>query len=369
MLVKVRENHSLAYGEATLVLVKEKIVPHSFGRYIFINGEDYQSGLVPEEIVVHELTHVRQGHTYDILFIELLITFCWFNPVFYLYRNKIKQNHEFLADDAVVGANNVIIPDYLSILINYIPQNKKISFTSNFNFLITKKRLVMMTKTTSKKRALCSSIALIPVFIAAICVFSTKTVALDMNVLSEQTIGSIEISTQDNSKLADLLKDSVFAARHKEYNQIFKKCIDEKDERKIVNLGSLSKEDRDRMKEIFLSMSPEQQAAQNIIFRRKTFDEKIPTKEQYESWKDPAEYGIWLDDKRIENSELNRYQPSNFGFYSVSRLARNATNYGKYVYQLNLYTTKYCGRVNTDETMNIAVNFQGYIQGIKNNSN
>jgi len=47
---------------------------------------------------------------------------------------------------------------------------------------------------------------------------------------------------------------------------------------------------------------------------------------------------IKLDGKRIENAELNRYQPSDFSYYSVSRLERNAKNYGKHVYQLNLYT-------------------------------
>jgi len=127
MLAFSRKNGYKDYNGARIVLVKDKLVPHSFGRYIFINSEDYNSGLVPDEIMIHELTHVRQRHTFDILFIELLISFGWFNPVFYLYRNKIKQNHEYLADDAVVGTNKALVPDYFAILLNQIPQNKKIS--------------------------------------------------------------------------------------------------------------------------------------------------------------------------------------------------------------------------------------------------
>jgi len=86
-------------------------------------------------------------------------------------------------------------------------------------------------------------------------------------------------------------------------------------------------------------MTPEQQAVLSLIpQRRKAPDAKIPTKEQFESWKVPSEFGVWLDGKRIENAELNRYQPSDFSFYFVSRLMRNAKNYGKHVFQLDLYT-------------------------------
>ena len=354
-------NNKLDYRGAKIVLVNKQITPYSFGQYIFINREDYCSGLVPDEIIVHEWAHVRQRHTYDILFIELLIAFGWFNPVFYLYRNKIRLNHEFLADEAVVGKNRAIVPDYLSILINHIPQNRKISFNSNFNYLFTKKRLVMITKITSKKRVWCSSIALIPAFIAAVFIFSTKTIAQhDMNVLPEPPNGSIEIPNQDNnrtvtsavpqdSKLANLLKDNVFAARYNDYNQIIADHTTEKDGRKYIQMNSFSKEDLERMKDLFQSMSPEQQSV--IIFvpqRIRWFDEKIPTKEIYESWKTPTEYGIWLDGKRIENSELDRYQPSDFSFYFVSRLARNAKNYGKHVYQLDLYSTAYYQKIKAE---------------------
>ena len=191
IVLKACKNKSVDYRGAKIILVNEKVTPYSFGRYIFINSVDYDNGLVPDEIINHEWVHVRQRHTYDILFIELLIALGWFNPIFYLYRNKIRHNHEFLADEAVVGKNKALIPDYLSILINHISQNKKINFTSYFNYLITKKRIIMITKTTSKKRAWGSSLTLIPVFLAAIFIFSTKTIA--QHELPEQTNGNVEI--------------------------------------------------------------------------------------------------------------------------------------------------------------------------------
>ena len=194
-----QKNACMDYHGAKIALMDEKTVPHSFGRYIFVNREDYYNVRIPDEIILHEWAHVKQRHTYDIMFIELLIAFGWFNPVFYLYRNKIRQNHEFLADDTVTGNNQEHIPAYQTILLNCISQNKDIIFSSsfNFNFLFTKKRIVMMTKTTSKKGAWCRSIALIPVFIAAFCVFSTKTIAQnDLNTLL--TYESVENPVPDD---------------------------------------------------------------------------------------------------------------------------------------------------------------------------
>jgi len=207
-----------------------------------------------------------------------------------------------------------------------------------------------MTKTTSKKRVWCSSIALIPVFIAAICVFSTKTVAQqNVSLPTQQTNGSAGILTQDD--------------KLKEFNQIFEKCITEKDGRKMFNHSYFSKDDLNRMKELFLSMSSEQRDILPITFERyKAPDKKIPTRELFESWKDPAEYGVWLDDKRIENSELNRYQYSDFSLYYVSRLTQNAKNYGIHVYQLNLYTTANYNemkvREEIDETLRLVPNIK-----------
>jgi TonB family protein len=74
----------------------------------------------------------------------------------------------------VIRSNRELIPVYQTILIDHIPRKKSINFTSNFNFnfIITKKRIVMMTTTTSKQKAWYKGIALIPMFIVAICLFS-----------------------------------------------------------------------------------------------------------------------------------------------------------------------------------------------------
>lgn len=50
-------------------------------------------------IDAHENIHVKQFHTADILLIELISVFFWFNPMIYCYRNSLKLIHEYLADE------------------------------------------------------------------------------------------------------------------------------------------------------------------------------------------------------------------------------------------------------------------------------
>ena len=66
-----------------------------------------------------------------------------------------------------------------------------------------------------------------------------------------------------------------------------------------------------------------------------------PTAGDLKSWEDAKMYGVWIDANRISNSDLKNHKPSEFGWYNVSKLAKNAVNYGKHYYQVSLYTQKY----------------------------
>ncbi|MDR6969229.1 beta-lactamase regulating signal transducer with metallopeptidase domain [Flavobacterium arsenatis] len=165
-LIKIKEkidsNPQEKIQNATLVLLEEKVLPHTFLNYIFINKDDYENRKIEDELYTHELTHVRQKHTLDILFIEILKTIFWFNPILIFYKKAIQLNHEFLADEKVVKSYNNV-PFYQNLLLEKATWNNTFYLASNLNFLVTKKRLIMMTKTTSKSRALLKKIALVPV--------------------------------------------------------------------------------------------------------------------------------------------------------------------------------------------------------------
>jgi TonB family protein len=130
------------------------------------------------------------------LFIELITLFAWINPILFLYRRAIQLNHEFLADEFVV--NSVTSPhDYQLLLLDKAMQPSVLVLSSSFNYLQTKKRIIMMTKKTSFRIAILKQIALIPVIIITGFLFSTKVIAQDSKkTVKKQTNTSLEQQKQ-----------------------------------------------------------------------------------------------------------------------------------------------------------------------------
>jgi len=183
---KIKSNTPIDYKNAKLILVPEKTLPHTFLNTIFINETEYNNREIEAELYTHELTHVTQKHTLDILFIEILKTVFWFNPIFIFYKKAIQLNHEFLADEKVVTSYNNV-PFYQSLLLSKANENQTFYLASNLNYLITKKRLLMMTKTTSKTKALLKKAMLMPIIATLLFLLCTKVVAQETNVKKETT--------------------------------------------------------------------------------------------------------------------------------------------------------------------------------------
>lgn len=203
---KTRTNSLEKFENTTLVLVEEKILPHTFLNYIFINKNDYENRKIEGELFTHELTHVRQKHTLDVLFIEILKTIFWFNPILILYKKAIQLNHEFLADEKVVKSYNNV-PFYQSLLLEKASWNSNFYLASNLNFLVTKKRLIMMTKTTSQSRALLKKLAVLPVLAGLIFFSCNKSDAKSQKMEQEVYVNGEKVSKSDmNKPIAELVK-------------------------------------------------------------------------------------------------------------------------------------------------------------------
>jgi hypothetical protein len=200
---KIKDNQIEVFHNSKLVLLDEKLIPHSFLNYIFINKVDYKNQKIEAELLIHELTHVRQKHSIDIIIIEILKTVFWFNPIFIFYKKAIQLNHEFLADEKVVKSYNNV-PLYQRLLIEKASENKPIYLASNLNYLATKKRLIMMTKKTPMATELFKKIALIPLF-AGIIFFSC------IKSLAQEKVKIKELNTQEKKyKNEDLTKKPEF---------------------------------------------------------------------------------------------------------------------------------------------------------------
>lgn len=203
LLKLTRENEQINIDNIKIILTGKKLIPYSFAHYIFLNRDEYKEGLIESEVLTHEIAHIRQHHSIDIIFLELLLVLFWFNPILYIYKNRIKLNHEFLADEAVICAYNNT-PQYQKILIDKISRQSSLSITSSFNYLLTKKRLTMMTKMTSTRTAISRKIMLLPLFLLFTFTFCTKKVSDEQPKITEDK----ELATKEEEKV-DVTKDSV----------------------------------------------------------------------------------------------------------------------------------------------------------------
>lgn len=181
---EIKSNTTVPFKNANLVLLEEQTSPHTFLNYIFLNNTDYQNRKIEEELYVHELIHVTQKHTLDILLVEVLKTIFWFNPLFIFYKKAMQLNHEFLADENVVTSFNDV-PFYQNLLLEHANTNPISGLTSNLNYSVTKKRFIMMTKSVSKTKIFFSKIALIPLFLGLVFFICGESIAQTISAAND----------------------------------------------------------------------------------------------------------------------------------------------------------------------------------------
>lgn len=99
--------------------------------YIFIDTSSDLSETEKQLILTHELAHVRQYHWADLLLMQLFVTMQWLNPIAWLYMKAIRENHEYLADQAVLeqGTSAAV---YRAVLVNHCIGTRVFSFSSSF---------------------------------------------------------------------------------------------------------------------------------------------------------------------------------------------------------------------------------------------
>lgn len=201
----IRQQTRINVGNVKVALLDKEIVPHSFWGVVFLNKTDFEQGRIEAEVIAHERAHILQKHSLDILFIELLKTFFWFNPFIYLYGHSIKINHEFLADDAVIKQFDDV-RSYQTILIQRASALSGFQLASSFNFFTTKKRLIMLKKKFKQKRLILLLILLFPVLSMAILVGCNREEKADKNMEAKQANEFPDTSkpSGDTSKIAEV---------------------------------------------------------------------------------------------------------------------------------------------------------------------
>lgn len=194
LAILLLKNSKNTEGIYTYVIVKSKISPFSFFKWIVYNP-DLFSDKELQLILNHEKVHVRQWHSVDILVSRLACVAFWFNPICWFYYKSIQQNLEYIADDATQNTS-ASKKDYQELLLKTSIGTTNINLTSNFYNSLIKKRIVMLQKSRSKSSNRWKSTLVIPFFILFLMSFNTKDVYVEVEHNSEKN--NIEILDTNN---------------------------------------------------------------------------------------------------------------------------------------------------------------------------
>ncbi len=167
---KIKDNKIVQKENYTLVILKKEKSAFSFFSYIFLGKNIFNSNY--EHILKHELIHVNQKHSLDLLFFEIQKIVFWFNPFSYLYSYKISVLHEYIADAKTIKAQHK--KSFFENLLIQTFHIEKLPFVNNYlKKSLLKKRIIMATKNTSNPILKVKYLLLLPV-LASMFVLSSS---------------------------------------------------------------------------------------------------------------------------------------------------------------------------------------------------
>lgn len=164
----------------------------TFFRKIFI-PDDLQKSSDINSILIHEKAHLQQLHMIDLIIAESNLLLTWFNPFSWLISRMIKENHEHLADRAVLS-KGINPAHYKAQLLNHATGVELFSIANQFNHSLTKKRFQMMKTIKSPKKGYIKYLALVPVLVIALLLFTAANTQL-------KTINGKVVSSVDGDAL------------------------------------------------------------------------------------------------------------------------------------------------------------------------
>lgn len=172
--------------------------------HVFINRS-----LSPEEsqeIIKHEQNHLDQNHFLDILFMEIIQIFQWFNPVIYLFNRSLRAIHEYQADRGYLQSGMPVM-SYQTLLLNHVFRSGRFNMTNNFsNPSLIKKRMIMMIKVPSGKLSNLKMALVIPVAALLLSVIS----ACEKNVKLSGTPKEQSLTEMTAKQTIDINKSPVY---------------------------------------------------------------------------------------------------------------------------------------------------------------
>jgi len=193
-------------------LLKESVSPFSFWQTVYVNPNLHSDNEL-DAILAHEMVHVKQWHTLDIILAELSVVFYWFNPGVWLMKKAVKENLEFITDQRILK-KGMDKKAYQYSLLGVGQLNASVAIVNNFNLSDLKKRIQMMNLKRSSKINLGRYALVVPVLAVTLAfTVSKKDIKTHIPMLSKivgiDTVQTVTSKSNPKKVRATLVKSGV----------------------------------------------------------------------------------------------------------------------------------------------------------------
>jgi len=151
---------------------QEEGTPFSFFKNIFWNKRIALHSEKGRQILAHELAHIREKHSADKVFLEVLVALAWWNPILYIIRRELALIHEFIADKKASAGDADL--QYASLLLMKAMGSEQFALANPFFHSQLKRRLTMLTTSKNPKFGYVRRLMVLPLVAVALILFSFK---------------------------------------------------------------------------------------------------------------------------------------------------------------------------------------------------
>ena len=200
VLLLFRKARKVFLDGIRLMIIADDIPAFSFGRYILISQHDYDMN--SEAIIIHERSHIRMGHFYDLMLMEAAKIIFWFNPLVYRMVRDLKEIHEFQADHHTLNSG-IDATQYQLLIIQKCVGHQKFALANSFNHCQIKNRIVMMNKQKSSKAWRWKVATFLPLLALLLMAFGKSGEELIEKEIQNETVNILLPDLNEDSQTID----------------------------------------------------------------------------------------------------------------------------------------------------------------------
>jgi hypothetical protein len=150
-----------------------------------------------QKIFKHELTHIKQKHSWDRLFCQVLSSIFWINPFNWIIQKELETIHEFIADEEAIGNQNT--EAFAKLLLETHYGTHFLNPIHPFNYSSIKRRLAMLTKSNKTEYSYLRRVMALPIMLIALAIFSIKVNAVNRIQNLENKIEKVLLESQPDT--------------------------------------------------------------------------------------------------------------------------------------------------------------------------